>query len=118
MAAFNLTPKRIQSLRLIQSTPGCLVGHVAQSVLCRSERAYRGLWSQAATRMGAGYCQALRDAGLVVIDTYVDSGYGRVTITPKGEIAILEADTLDAALARCSDSSSPSQGSKGREDGR
>lgn len=102
---FTLTPKRIEALKFIQRKPGVYVGFVAENVLAKNrlDGSKRPMWSQAATRSGAGYCQALAKQGLVSIDTYVDCGYGRVTITAKGEQAILDAETLDGVLSRCVD---------------
>lgn len=97
---FNLTPKRLQALRLIQKHPDCYVGHVAQEVLAGEYRGKRGLWAQQATRMGAGYCQKLQEAGLVRINTYTQFGYGTVHLTKLGEDTLRESDTLEAAVAR------------------
>lgn len=97
---FNLTDKRVEALRYIAAHPGVYVCGVAENVLSK-----RPLWAQAATRMGAGYCKALQEQGLVIINTRVDCGYGRVTITPKGVARLAEIDavknSLGAVLARC-----------------
>ncbi|MNK80465.1 hypothetical protein D3C87_1001800 [compost metagenome] len=85
---FNLTAKRIQALEFIEKHPGCMVGAVAQKILAGHRTGKSGLWSQQATRAGAGYCQALEKQGLVTIDRYVDCGYGEVRITCKGRDVI------------------------------
>lgn len=109
---FNITAKRLEALRFIGQRPGVLVGCVADNVLARTREdgSVRSMWSQAATRSGAGYCKQLASAGLVRIDTFqVRSGYGRVSLTAAGQAVLDEADaaanasrrSLDAVLARC-----------------
>lgn len=83
----NLTPKRLQALAHIVKHPDIYVGAVAQEVL--SQRGPRGLWSQAATRLGAGYCQKLQDAGLITINTRVGCGYGTCRVTSAGLATLL-----------------------------
>lgn len=99
---FNLTPKRVEALRFIQKHPDCYVGAVAEAVLVGEYRRKNnsGFWSQMATRSGAGYCQKLRDAGLITINTHTDYGYGRVRLTQFGEDTLKDSDSLDAAIAR------------------
>ncbi len=99
---FMLTPKRLQALRYIQAHPDCYVGAVADAVLTSEYRRQHktGFWSQMATRSGAGYCQKLRDAGLITINVYTEHGYGTVRLTLLGENTIKDSDSLEAAVAR------------------
>ena len=99
---FNLTPKRLEALRFIQKHPDCYVGAVAEAVLTGEYRRKHntGFWSQMATRSGAGYCQKLRDAGLITINTLTDYGYGTVRLTLLGENTIKDSDSLEAVIAR------------------
>lgn len=112
LKTFNLTEKRVEALRYIEKHPGVYVCGVAQEVLASRDEYWsktptgvRPLWNQAATRMGAGYCKVLQEQGLVTIDTHVDYGYGKVTISDKGVAKLREIDaqnnSLDAVLARC-----------------
>lgn len=108
----TITPTRIKALRYIAEHPGCLVGAVAQAVLARSisDGTKRAMWSQAATRNGAGYCKQLAEMGLVTIETFkVRSGYGHVTLSATGHQAVAAAVAkaeaaatgLDMVLERC-----------------
>jgi hypothetical protein len=94
---FNLTPKRLEVLEFIASHPGCMVGAIAQRFLAGHRTGTRGLWSQQATRSGAGYCQKLAAENYVKI-RYTDVGYGEVYITSKGQSVVRSAKAQKESL--------------------
>lgn len=98
----NLTPKRIEALRLIRDNPGCYVCLIANRLLAGDRKS--GLWAQQATRSGAGYCIKLEKAGLVDINRHTEHGFGKVTLTQYGHQALEAADKqTDARLAAAND---------------
>lgn len=85
---FNLTPKRLRALRLIQQRPGLRASALIQ--VCDKERTGDGgAWSgfdrsrtgkQGATRWGAAYAKPLIAAGLVEARTITDHSGRRVHV--------------------------------------
>ena len=92
----NLTPMRIELLRLLTTTPGYSVAALAYHIAPRAKCAGVELgWSkQGAARWGGGYVKPLEAAGLVAVDRYVDCGVGVVSITEKGRKALKEHDVV------------------------
>lgn len=99
---FNLTEKRIETLRWLASRPEPVyVCAIAYECLPRPLCAGRPLyyWPQQATRTGAGYARPLAEAGLVRA-RIADVGWSTVEITEAGRRALAAFDRDDGTLER------------------
>jgi len=102
---FNLTPKRLSALRLIQQRPGCYLRELIdicdrQVSPINESRTWSGFdrngtGKQAATRWGASYARPLVKAGLVQ-EQFAVPGGARLYLTPLGRRVAIEGKMPDA----------------------
>lgn len=94
----NLTPKRLELLRLLRERGSFCVAGIAHELAPRHFIGERRLqWSQqGAARWGGGYVRPLEQAGLVSVNRRVSSGVGMASITEAGLAALEVADAAKA----------------------
>ncbi len=94
----NITPTRIDLLKLLDSSGEQLISGLAEQIAPRGcyGPGIKLTWSkQGAARWGGAYVRPLEKAGFVAVNRHVDCGVGLVRITEAGR-AILRRYAISA----------------------